>query len=75
MKPIFVITLSDVIGLSLLGLFLICAIAVGVATWIRRLVCKHARVYESRSASAMCSDCGKDLGFIGAWRESHGDNQ
>lgn len=31
---------------------------------IRRARCKHLRFYENRACDAVCSDCGKNLGFI-----------
>lgn len=36
---------------------------------IRRARCKHERFYETRACDAVCSACGKNLGFIGAVRE------
>lgn len=36
---------------------------------IRRARCKHERFYETRACDAVCSACGKNLGFIGTVRE------
>lgn len=75
MIDIFVITLSDIIGVAIL----LIAIA-GIATlfvrewWIQRC-CKHdSGVNETRSCDAICKGCGKNLGFIGAWRKAQGEN-
>jgi hypothetical protein len=31
--------------------------------------CKHPTVTEDSACNAWCKSCGKNLGFIGAWRE------
>lgn len=36
---------------------------------LRRLRCKHERFIETRACDAICTDCGKNLGFIGTVRE------
>ena len=35
-------------------------------------ICKHLRVYETKSCDAICRDCGKNLGFIQNWRDTTG---
>jgi len=35
---------------------------------IRRARCKHERFHETGACDAICSHCGKNLGFIGAVR-------
>ena len=35
----------------------------------RQARCKHLRFYETGACDAICRDCGKNLGFIGAWRD------
>lgn len=35
---------------------------------IRQTRCKHTRFHETGKCDAICTDCGKNLGFIGAWR-------
>lgn len=66
----FMFTISDVlyfafiIALALLGLWLY------VPIWWRQWNCKHdGNVNETRACEAICRQCGKNLGFIGAWRE------
>jgi hypothetical protein len=34
----------------------------------RQSRCKHAHYFETGKCDAVCSDCGKNLGFIGSWR-------
>lgn len=36
---------------------------------LRRSRCAHPRFHETRACDAICSDCGKNLGFIGTVRE------
>jgi hypothetical protein len=38
-------------------------------TMIKRSRCQHLRFHETSSCDAICTDCGKNLGFIGAWRD------
>ena len=70
MTPIFVVTLQDVIGLTLLGIMLLFWIGYYSKIAIKQALCKHNEgVNETRSCDAICRKCGKDLGFIGSWRE------
>lgn len=36
---------------------------------IRQMRCKHGPVAETQACDAICIKCGKNLGFIGTWRE------
>lgn len=36
---------------------------------IRQARCSHEHVRENGSVEAVCMDCGRNLGFIGTWRE------
>jgi len=40
-----------------------------IPTWRRQSKCQHERVHETRSCDAICLACGKNLGFIGTWRQ------
>lgn len=42
---------------------------------IKQYKCKHERVYETQACDAICSECNKNLGFIGSWREKHKINR
>lgn len=35
----------------------------------RQSRCKHLHFHETGKCDAICSDCGKNLGFIGTWRD------
>ena len=75
MKPVFVVTLGDVVGLFASGLVVICALMIGARRWWRVRFCKHdLGVMETQSCNAICKQCGKNLGFIGAWRKAQGEN-
>lgn len=32
--------------------------------WIKQALCKHVDYWENRSCDAVCTRCGKNLGFI-----------
>ncbi len=67
---IFVWTVGDVLGLGLLALVLLWGVWITNATWWRESRCKHdGGVDETMACDAICRKCGKNLGFIGSWRE------
>jgi hypothetical protein len=71
--PVFVVTLQDVIGLTLIGVIAIVIIALGLKTWIKQTLCKHdGGVGENMACEATCRKCGKNLGFIGSYKERYG---
>lgn len=37
--------------------------------YLKQRRCLHERVREDSSCNAWCCACGKNLGFIGTWRE------
>lgn len=41
----------------------------GVATLVRQRRCEHKRFRETMACDAVCTDCGKNLGFIGALKK------
>ena len=70
MNTVFVWTIGDVVAISV---FLLMAIPVAFLYGkylIKQALCKHdGFVCETSSCDAVCSDCGKNLGFIGPWRK------
>ena len=65
-----VYTFSELLFLVLWAL--VCALAVWLylPIWWRQRHCKHDRaVNETQACEAICRDCGKNLGFIGAWQK------
>jgi hypothetical protein len=47
-----------------------------VISFLRKLLnpCKHLRVRESMACDAICRDCHRNIGFIGAWRDANRGN-
>ncbi|WP_423197893.1 hypothetical protein DFLDMN_001533 [Cupriavidus sp. H19C3] len=45
--------------------------------WLRQARCKHGgRLYETQACEAICQQCGKNLGFIGALKRTEsGDDK
>lgn len=72
-NPVFVVTLQDVIGLSLFAIFFLLIIGFSFVNWVKQTICKHdGGVGETMACHAICRKCGKDLGFIGSYKERYG---
>ena len=66
----FIWTISDAIGVLVIGFFVIVFLFVGAVRLFEQWLCKHnAGVRETMACDAICLKCGANLGFIGAWRE------
>ena len=74
MTPVFVTTFSDVLILIALVIFLFFVCAFYAKQAWKQSRCKHdGGVSETMACDAICKQCGKNLGFIGKWREAaHG---
>lgn len=71
MTPVFVITFGDVFGLIALAIFLVIFGFVYTKQAWKQSRCKHdGGVNETMACDAICKQCGKNLGFIGKWREA-----
>ena len=69
-EPIFVITLQDIVGVVLLGVFVLVFGFIALTSLVKQTLCKHdGGVNETQACNAICRKCGKNLGFIGTWRE------
>lgn len=65
-----VITLSELVGVVLFLLMINVGLYSAIRTAIRQSKCKHSQgVTESQACDAYCNACGKNLGFIGTWRD------
>ena len=52
------------------------AVIFTIPSAFRQARCKHAgRVRETSACDAICADCDKNLGFIGAWRDANSTNK
>ena len=69
MSQVIVWTISDIIALSVAVLFFVIYAAANLITCIHQSRCKHEKYRETRSCDAICSCCGKNLGFIGNVRD------
>jgi len=66
----FIWTISDAISIVALALVALVFLAVYGKTVLSQVRCKHdGSVHETSACDAICAQCGKNLGFIGAWRE------
>lgn len=71
MQQVFVWTLSDVIAGAIFVVVVVVTCALIAKEWVEQKLCKHDKgVSETRSCDAICRGCGKNLGFIGTWREA-----
>ena len=70
----FVVTLSELVGAGLVIFCLIMLTLRFLITHFTQMTCRHAKVTENQACHAICKDCGKDLGFIGKWREERKKN-
>ena len=53
------------------GALLVCIVALlGIPKMVRQARCKHEKFHETMACDAVCSRCGKNLGFIGTVREA-----
>jgi hypothetical protein len=55
------------IGAACLAIYIL-VLLVTLPSRIRRHRCKHMHYFETGKCDAICSNCGKNLGFIGSWR-------
>lgn len=74
MGDFFVWTFRDVlsaIGTGIVFLLILAMSFRSFLTWVKRKRCDHKNIRENGSCDAICSDCGKNLGFIGVCREKN----
>lgn len=65
----FIWTINDAIGVALFFLFVIASAIFFCVQALRQRWCKHRQFFETRACDAVCSRCGKNLGFISTVRE------
>lgn len=65
----FIWTIGDAIQVILFVLFAACIAVFILRAWLNELLCKHDDgIRETGACDAICAKCGKNLGFIAAWR-------
>jgi hypothetical protein len=65
MKPLA----EAALWLTLLAVVLLIYGLASLPGYLKQRRCKHEQVREDGACNAWCSACGKNLGFIGTWRE------
>lgn len=67
----FIWTIGDLFNLAIIGCVAVIFAAVYIPMAFKQWCCKHnAGVNETQACDAICRQCGKNLGFIGTWRDS-----
>lgn len=64
-----IITFSEIVGIVFISVIILINLGIWTHDRLKQYRCKHPRYYENRACDAICSDCGKKLGFIGDIRE------
>ena len=63
-------SISELVGLIAFGLLVLVYTIHSVVVAFKQRMCYHDKgVNETRACEAICRNCGKNLGFIGTWRE------
>lgn len=71
-QPVFVWTIGDILGVAFGLLAFGSFVGVTALEWAKQWHCKHdGEVNETSACDAVCRKCGKNLGFIGTWREKN----
>jgi hypothetical protein len=63
------IDIKFLIGLITLFFIVLFYMFIEIKHYFKYKNCKHDKVHETRACDAICINCGKNLGFIGAWYE------
>jgi hypothetical protein len=56
-------------GLLITALILLAVFLILLPGMVKQLRCKHENISETMACDAVCTRCGKNLGFIGTWRK------
>ena len=66
----FIWTIGDAISLFVFLVIVVLLLIVISIEKFKQWRCKHdGFIHETQSCDAICANCLKNLGFIGAWRE------
>lgn len=65
----FIYTIGDLFSVLFIFVCIIWAAIILIKSHLRQSKCKHdGGVNETSACDAICRKCGKNLGFIGNWR-------
>ena len=65
----FVFTMADVLTLIVIAIIVTVYTIHEMKIWFKQQRCEHEKYFETQACDAICSNCGKNLGFIGKVRE------
>ena len=71
----FIITLSEVVGAIMLLLIFGAWAIEEIKTLMHQSRCKHPRYWENSRCDAICTECGKNLGFIENSRKTNPEGE
>lgn len=60
---------ETIIDLAFIAAVVFAAALASAPKFYRQWRCRHDEVRETMACDAICCNCGKNLGFIGAWRK------
>lgn len=62
-------------ALALFALVVVLVLVFALRTYMRQRRCTHQRVRETMACDVVCNSCGKNLGFVGDWRDNKRDSK
>ena len=71
----FIVTLTEALGVLAALLLLLFVAIVELRKFIKQKRCTHDKYWENGQCHAICSGCGKHLGFIGSVRKERQKRQ
>ena len=66
-----IFSIVDILALILGLIYLIWVCSLKYKECKKQFMCPHHEVHETMACEAICDECGKNLGFIGTWRNTH----
>ena len=71
----FVYTIETIFSGFMIAVFIIIKLYLIISSSLKQRKCKHKNYRETMSCDAVCVDCSKNLGFIGAVRDREKRNE
>ena len=65
----FVFSIQTIVEVIVVTLLVIWFVTIEAKKYFKQKRCKHVKYHETGSCDAVCTSCGKNLGFIGAVRD------
>ena len=67
----FIYSIETILTVLLIAVIILFYLFAGLRNWFKYRNCEHKSVNETSACDAICKHCGKNLGFIGKWREKN----